>query len=266
MDRPKLYINENTLQHEIALEFLTKNLLELKWKLNENVLDIGCGPGDVTVKKLLPLIQDKINKLIAVDKCSEMVEFANDCYNVPEVEFQIMDIQDSSTCLFYTEYFNKIFSFMCLHWAVDQQKVMNNIYSMLKSDGEILITFLKYNPFFKIYESLDMEFQKYVKNIMPKPVPTLSSEELKAHIENTGFKIIKFEEITKLFTHKNTSDFLSAMKAVDNMYHILPKNLHEKYTSIIQKTMIKGWNFIEYSTVGKLTLKYTIIAIHAIKY
>lgn len=55
------------------------------------------------------------------------------------------------------------------------------------------------------------------------------------------------------------------MKAVDILYQVLPTNFHEKYSKIVQKKIKKGFDFTIHSTTGKITINYTLTAIHALK-
>lgn len=64
MENPKLYNNENSMQRRDAGDVLTHFLSKMFWKPNEIVLDVGCGPGDVTYEILYPFLQDKIEKLV----------------------------------------------------------------------------------------------------------------------------------------------------------------------------------------------------------
>ncbi|KAF0770692.1 juvenile hormone acid O-methyltransferase-like, partial [Aphis craccivora] len=56
--------------------------------IKNNVLDIGCGPGDVTSDILYPLLKNKINQLVGVDKSIEMIEYAKKTYECSNIKFQ----------------------------------------------------------------------------------------------------------------------------------------------------------------------------------
>lgn len=55
MEDPVLYSAYNTMQRRDSLDIITEFFPQMSW-MNETecVLDVGCGPGDVTAGILLP--------------------------------------------------------------------------------------------------------------------------------------------------------------------------------------------------------------------
>jgi len=92
-----------------------------------------------------------------------MVEYAKKTYECSKIGFGVLDIENANDCSFYSNKFNKIFSFFCFHWIHNKPDTLCNLHSMLKNGGEMLINFLLINPFAELYTSLDAEWQKYVK-------------------------------------------------------------------------------------------------------
>lgn len=92
-----------------------------------------------------------------------MINYAKSRYKRNEIEFKIMDIENTIDCSSYSQFYDKIFSFYCFHWVYNKEKAMKNVYTMLKPRGEILILFLLINPMVHLYKSLDVEWQKYIK-------------------------------------------------------------------------------------------------------
>lgn len=64
MDCPELYINRNSCQRSDSKDILHKWIGKMTWKSNEVVLDLGCGPGDVTSDILYPFLKNKIKLLV----------------------------------------------------------------------------------------------------------------------------------------------------------------------------------------------------------
>lgn len=64
MNCPELYIDKNSWQRSDAKDILHKYLGKMIWKSNEVVLDLGCGPGDVTSDILYPFLENKIKLLV----------------------------------------------------------------------------------------------------------------------------------------------------------------------------------------------------------
>lgn len=65
MDCPELYIKENGIQRKNAKDITMKYMEKMIWRPNEIVLDIGCGPGDVTSEIIYPFLENKIEKLVS---------------------------------------------------------------------------------------------------------------------------------------------------------------------------------------------------------
>jgi len=62
---PEQYIKNNGLQRKNAEDTSNTYIQRMVWKSNEIILDIGCGPGDVTSDILYPLLMNNINYLVS---------------------------------------------------------------------------------------------------------------------------------------------------------------------------------------------------------
>lgn len=65
MDCPELYVKDNGMQQRDAAEITSTYIKKMMWKTNEIILDIGCGPGDVTSKILHQLLKDRIKQVVS---------------------------------------------------------------------------------------------------------------------------------------------------------------------------------------------------------
>lgn len=92
-----------------------------------------------------------------------MVEYARKTYGCSEIDFKVLDIENSNDCSLYLHTFNKIFSFFCFHWIHNKVDALLNTHLMLKSCGEILFDFFLVNPLVELHKSMDAEWQKYIK-------------------------------------------------------------------------------------------------------
>ncbi|VVC26995.1 Hypothetical protein CINCED_3A022699 [Cinara cedri] len=209
MDCPELYINANSLQRIDAKDVLERWIGKMIWKSNEIVLDLGCGPGDVTSDILYPFLKNKIELLVAVDKSKQMVEFAKRNYGCSKINFKVLDIENVNDCTFNSCGFNKIFSFYCLHWIQNKLDALVNMHLMLKNSGEILVYFLLVNPVVELYKCMDEEWKKYVPDIIQKAQTIYSEEEVKLLFIKAGFKVISIESSIKKHTYPDFTSFLS---------------------------------------------------------
>lgn len=65
MDCPARYVNAIGMQRTDAFGILDRTIGKMIWKSDEAVLDLGCGPGDVTADIIYPAIRNKIGKLVS---------------------------------------------------------------------------------------------------------------------------------------------------------------------------------------------------------
>ena len=66
MHCPERYIRNNGIQQRDARDILAAYIEKMVWKSDEIVLDIGCGPGDVTSDILNPFLKNKIKQLVCL--------------------------------------------------------------------------------------------------------------------------------------------------------------------------------------------------------
>ncbi|XP_074661579.1 juvenile hormone acid O-methyltransferase-like [Tubulanus polymorphus] len=106
-----------------------------------NVLDIGCGSGEVTNTILSKLTN--VEHLTAFDKYESMVEFARAKNPNPKIEYLVADVTDpDSYGADWRRKFDLITSFMVLHWTPNQYKNLENIKRLLSANGEVVLVLI----------------------------------------------------------------------------------------------------------------------------
>lgn len=171
MHKAALYKRSNGLQRRDAKQTIDEFSPALQWRSDgcDSLLDIGCGSGDVTIDFLLPILPANFQRLVGVDLSEEMVDFARQQYPHPRISFDKFDLGlDIEKQPFHTtEPFDHITSFYCLHWVQNQERAVQNMYKLLKPDGDMLLVFLAQNPIFEIYKqmSLSKKWAKYMTDV-----------------------------------------------------------------------------------------------------
>ncbi|XP_025206669.1 juvenile hormone acid O-methyltransferase-like [Melanaphis sacchari] len=264
MHCPNQYIKNDGMQRKRAADIASTYIKQMVWTSNEIVLDIGCGPGDVTSNILYPLLKDKIDQLVGVDKSIENIEYAKKKYGCSKKDFKVLDIDNANDCSLYSHKFNKIFSFFCFHWIHNKADSLRSLYSMLKNGGEIFLDFLLIPPLIVLYKSLDAEWQKYVEDINMSN-DLYSQNEIREKFINAGFRIINLESKVEKYTFSNLSSFFDTFKVVDGVYDYLPQHLHARYTVHVQEKLCETQKIEICPNTGKITFSYTPITVHAIK-
>jgi len=102
---------------------LSEYINSMSWKTGDRVLDVGCGPGNVTTQVLLPRLPDDFSLLVGADISPNMIQYASETYTHPKLKFTQFDLLEDigKTSKLRPSDFDKIFSFYLLHWIPDHR-------------------------------------------------------------------------------------------------------------------------------------------------
>lgn len=123
MEEAQLYSRYKGLQTTDAIYVIENYLRLIKWtKQCEEILDVGCGDGQVTIEILLPKLPKNCSRITGTDKSENMITFARKLYsNTKQTQFVTFDISEDILPVEFQEKFDHIFSFYCLHWVQNQR-------------------------------------------------------------------------------------------------------------------------------------------------
>ena len=128
------YQKHSSPQVKTALDLL--ETLEL-WRY-PRILDVGSGSGQVmgTISKKLSCCQIK-----GIDANADMVKVATANYHSHNLSFDHVDAQDSNARFFteYKNYFDLAFSSAVFLWIQKQQAAFDNIHTVLKPGGHMMV-------------------------------------------------------------------------------------------------------------------------------
>lgn len=121
----------NTALYDKSHDFVAKYGEGLLPLLNpqdgETILDLGCGTGDLTEK-----IAQSGAKVVGIDSSAEMIETAKTKF--PKIDFRQANAVDFEL----NQEFDAVFSNAVLHWVLEPDKVIKQIYSHLKNGGRFV--------------------------------------------------------------------------------------------------------------------------------
>lgn len=117
-------------KHDFVSKYGEELIELLNPKKGEEILDIGCGTGD-----LAELIRQKGAVVTGIDNSVEMIEVAKRKY--PAINFQAQSI----TTLHLDKKFDAAFSNAALHWVLEKEKAVKQIYNSLKPNGRLVAEF-----------------------------------------------------------------------------------------------------------------------------
>ncbi len=108
-------------------------------KPNASILEVGCGPGNITRQLRSQLPEATI---LATDVASEMIEVAQN--NVKNVQFEVLDARDINSL---TEKFDAIISGFCVLYLdkSDLSTFIQNSAALLNDQGIIYLSFIEGN-------------------------------------------------------------------------------------------------------------------------
>lgn len=233
MDEPDLFAKINSSNTAETKKVLDKYANAIRWSGKDVVLDIGCGPGDVTINHVRKRLPETFEKLIGVDISDNMIEYCREKYkDLRATEFHKMDIGgDMNKYPDFLEKFDHIVSFTVLHWVQDQKyvvnylqryfvashnnvaflfndflpyftliqnrKVFSNILKLLKPGGNLLATFVASITSFYMYEQINekwnLNMHDYEKFIGPYHHSDDPAAEVRKILNTVGFSEFKVE-------------------------------------------------------------------------
>jgi trans-aconitate methyltransferase len=171
-------------------------------KPGEEVLDLGCGTGD-----LAQLITDRGARVTGIDSSKEMIDAAREKY--PWINF---DIQ-SATDFYFNKKFDAVFSNAALHWILEKEKVVKRVHECLKPKGRFVAELGGKGNVEKIISALksSMAAHGFIKQsqIQTWYFPSLS--EYASLLEANGFRLTfasHFERETALKDSRGIVDWL----------------------------------------------------------
>lgn len=148
---------------------------------NASVLDIGCGPGNIT-KYLLS--KNPNYKITGIDYAPNMIELAKK--NNPKANFRVLDTRNIS-CL--NDKFDGIICGFCIPYLTisETQNLISDSYNLLNENGILYISFVEGNP-------KDSEF-KTGSNGNRVYFNYYDLEDLKSDFSRNKFKILKIFKV-----------------------------------------------------------------------
>lgn len=115
-------------QHAFVFQYGESLLEWLQPKAGEQIIDLGCGTGELTAK-----IAESGASVVGLDASANMIASAKDHY--PNVRFEVADI----TKFTVEQPVDAIFSNATLHWVKKKKKAAARMYAALKPGGRLVL-------------------------------------------------------------------------------------------------------------------------------
>ncbi|XP_042145684.1 juvenile hormone acid O-methyltransferase [Ixodes scapularis] len=155
---------------------------------DQQFLDLGCGPGNITRDVLLPQCLP-CRRLVAVDSSEDMLKYARERFSHPKIFYDTLDIMSGDLSEFVGRYglFDRVYALSLLNWLKDQEQALKNISKLMKPGGEAFFLFGASNPQIRFRKKLAgmprwSKYAKICENCTPPTVDLAGKEALVSYI------------------------------------------------------------------------------------
>ncbi|KAK4872385.1 hypothetical protein RN001_014414 [Aquatica leii] len=265
MEKPLLYIKSSVLAQTTADYVLDKNLKMLQKTADCAVLDIGCGPGNITHDKILPLLPKSMKKLVGVDISGDSIEYARKHYQSDSrISFAKMDILIDEIPNEYVGAFDLVTSLFCFHYVSDHRKALTNIYKMLKPGSNVIISFMgKVLANILQYVHDNPKWTKYISNYKETVFIPQSEQYSKELFEELGFQQVQCDEYEQSFLHSE-DELLGVVKSLN--FFKVPEHLEKEFLQThVDYLKSISREIVDKEGIKKYNMPYTLIVITACK-
>ena len=126
-------------KHNFVAEYGKGLLQYIPEKPEQRILDLGCGTGILTAQ-----LAEICSYVLGVDSSQDMIEKATEQYK--KIDFRVCDALE----LPFEKEWDIVFSNAVFHWINDHNKLLQNIYKVLKPNGLLICEFGAYGNIAKI--------------------------------------------------------------------------------------------------------------------
>ena len=192
------YRNVSKVQEQVGLYLMHKAPL-IPGKI---VLDLGCGPGNLTVR-----LAEKVapqGRVVGVDPDAERIKVAQEKYG-GETNLTFLVGSDAEFPEIRTKTYDIIYSNIVFHWMKDKEKAFKSMYQSLKPEGTLVFAVPVRGP--DTLEALLKATNDEMAARLVSKAHVEPSSVCKTLCAEAGFKIVSHEE-TCFFTHFETVEDL----------------------------------------------------------
>ncbi|XP_072747973.1 juvenile hormone acid O-methyltransferase-like [Anoplolepis gracilipes] len=248
---PEKYVSFNDLQKCNVMSLIDEfdeDLIHMSGKC----MDIGCGPGDITKNILLPALNPNA-VMIGTDISENMIEFAKKTYGNEKLKFEVLDIQTTSLPKKYISRFDHVFSFNVLHWCYDIRQALENIYRIIRPNGNMLLMFAASQDIFEVIKILAQDncFASYIQDVRKYISPFNDSacprKELRKLLKSIGFEIYHCSLREMTYSSKDVNNFLFSIMSMYSFLDKMSYNQKEEFQNKFIHEFVKRQ--ITYKTI-----------------
>jgi SAM-dependent methyltransferase len=164
---------------------------------NPTVLDLGCGTGIATFV-FFNAVEGRGN-FYGIDLSDEMINVA--LANVERLGHHNVHFRksDAEKLDFPKSSFDLVYSNQMFHWIMDKEKMLREVFRVLKPSGQVALAFQGYPSFMEIFEAFDRAKQLYPENSFFEKPKNLTLTETRELLKIAGFHVKKVFATHRVF-------------------------------------------------------------------
>lgn len=168
-------------KHDFVSKYGEEVIGLLDPKKGEEILDVGCGTGD-----LAELVREKGAQVTGIDSSAEMIEAAKQKF--PLIDFHVQSVTGFS----FDKKFDAVFSNAALHWILEKEKAVQQMYNCLKPNGRLVAEMGGKGNVANIINALKNALDKngFTENSKTQTWYFPSLSEYASLLEQNGFRVI----------------------------------------------------------------------------
>lgn len=273
MHQPETYGETNSTPREGAALALKKYGHLIQWRKDnqDTVMDIGCGPANVLVDLILPVIEGKFSTIYAVDLSPKMIQFCLEKYSQMEkIKFMVLDIlKDDRDFVNKYGQVDHVLSTYALHWMVDQPKGFQNIFNLIKPGGDLFSIHIISSRYFNVLNYMDQneKWSPYFDNLKQYVPFTQNSDDperdIKDMLSNIGFVDI-FTEVVHQVATKDVEGMLALLKGISAQMDRIPEERQMEYIRDCFEYGVAN-DFVEVTESGEVNIALDVVILYAKK-
>lgn len=148
----ELYRQVNKYPRQVAKDVISEFSHRFRFRPDgrDSLLDVGCGPGDITADYVLPVLPKQFSRIVGSDISEDMLSQARKRVQHSNASFEILDIGRPLDSRVWSKPFDHITSFFCLQYAKNERQAFLNIHKLLVDGGDCLHVILDRHPAFDV--------------------------------------------------------------------------------------------------------------------
>jgi trans-aconitate methyltransferase len=206
----------------------------LQWRGDEQVLDVGCGDGQLTAL-LAGQVPD--GRVLGIDNSPHMIAHARACHpegDHPNLQFRQMD----AASIHLPREFDIVFSNAALHWVADHPAFLRGAARALRQGGRLMVSCGGKGNAAEVFLALRRQMRSHAWRAffrkIAKPYFFHSDEEYRQWLPATGFQPVTIRLAARAARHAGVEAFTGWFRTTWMPYtHRVPEDKRSDFIAAV---------------------------------